>query len=157
MKTIVTAMWAGLLIAFFALSSMAHANERQTNSVSLLDINTATQGQLAEHLPGIGPAKAALIIEFREKNGAFTHIDQLQQVKGIGPKTVEKLRTLVRVGSAANARQSQLKHQQMENTSKVDFRRVISSANSSAQAISTNTRRERAWYRRSLLEIMRSH
>lgn len=151
-------MWMGLCIAFFGLSNLAYAaDEPRTNRESLLDINTATQGQLAEYLPGIGPAKAALIVKFRESNGAFSHIEQLQQVKGIGPKTIEKLRSLVRVGSAANARQSQLKHEQMQNTSKVDFRRVISSANLSAQANSTNTSRERAWYQRSLLEIMRSH
>ncbi len=157
MKKIATAAKMLFIVAIFTLSSWIQADELQNKAAELLDINTATQGQLAEHLPGIGPAKAALIVAFRDQHGAFTQVEQLQQVKGIGPKTVEKLRSLVRVGSAADAKQSQLEHKQREDESKADFRRVIASANSSAEAYKPNALRERAWYRRSLMEIMRAH
>lgn len=61
-----------------------------------LNVNTATQAQL-ELLPGVGPALAQRIIADREKNGPYTAIDQLDRVKGIGPKTIEKLRPHLRV------------------------------------------------------------
>lgn len=63
---------------------------------SLININTATLGEL-ELLPGIGPALAARIIEHREKYGAFRSVDELDRVKGIGPKILERVRSLVRV------------------------------------------------------------
>jgi competence ComEA-like helix-hairpin-helix protein len=60
-----------------------------------VNINTATAAEL-ELLPGIGPAMAARILEHRTQIGRFTSIDQLDDVRGIGPKTLEKLRPLVR-------------------------------------------------------------
>lgn len=61
-----------------------------------LDLNAAGNGDL-QHLPGIGPALAGRIIAFREKNGAFTSVDELTDVSGIGEKTLEKLRPLVEI------------------------------------------------------------
>ena len=54
----------------------------------LVNINTANALEL-ELLQNIGPAKAARIIEYREQNGPFTSVDDLVQVSGIGPKTLE--------------------------------------------------------------------
>lgn len=56
-----------------------------------LNLNSATAEQL-DDLPGIGPALAERIIAYRAENGAFTRVDQLNDVKGIGEKTLEKLR-----------------------------------------------------------------
>lgn len=56
-----------------------------------VNINTADATQLAL-LPGIGPKAADSIIEYRKSAGDFTSIDDLVKVKGIGPKTMEKLR-----------------------------------------------------------------
>jgi len=56
-----------------------------------VNINTADATQLAL-LPGIGPKAADSIIEYRKSAGDFTSIDDLVKVKGIGPKTLEKLR-----------------------------------------------------------------
>jgi competence protein ComEA len=62
---------------------------------ALLNINTATQAQL-ELLPGIGPALAARIIEQRGKVRRFSSISDLDEVKGIGPKMIEKIKPLIR-------------------------------------------------------------
>ncbi|MFA6046900.1 MAG: ComEA family DNA-binding protein [Phycisphaerales bacterium] len=63
---------------------------------STININTATQAEL-ELLPGIGPAMAGRILEYRAQHGAFKSIADLDNVKGIGPKTLAKLTPLVRV------------------------------------------------------------
>ena len=55
-----------------------------------IDINNADQKTL-EKLPGIGPATAKLIIEYRNQNGPFKSINELDNVKRIGPKTIEKI------------------------------------------------------------------
>ena len=58
---------------------------------NLVKINQASQSQL-EKLSGIGPAKAAAIIQFRDKNGNFKKKEELLKVSGIGEKTMEKIR-----------------------------------------------------------------
>lgn len=59
-----------------------------------LDLNRTTAADL-ELLPGIGPALAARIVAYRQTHGPFLSVGQLEAVKGIGPKLVEKLRPLV--------------------------------------------------------------
>jgi competence protein ComEA len=63
-----------------------------------LDINTATQEQL-DNLPGIGTAKAQQIIAFRQQNGPFQKIDDLQNVPGIGPGIFAKIKDLITVSN----------------------------------------------------------
>lgn len=77
------------------LPELAVAPAPDTGS-SIINVNTATQSQL-ELLPGIGPSLAQRIIEHREKFGVFRSIDELDRVKGIGPKILERIRPLVRV------------------------------------------------------------
>lgn len=50
-----------------------------------ININTATEEEL-ESLPDIGPSKAKAIMEFREENGAFSTIEDILEVPGIGEK-----------------------------------------------------------------------
>lgn len=57
---------------------------------SSIQINFAKQSEL-ERLPGIGAVKASKIIEYRNKNGKFNSIDELENVLGIGKKTIEKI------------------------------------------------------------------
>ena len=64
--------------------------------VSKININTATAKEL-ETLPGIGPAYADRIINYRETNGIFSSVEKLQEISGIGPKTYDKLKDLVAV------------------------------------------------------------
>jgi len=62
-----------------------------------VDVNTATAEQLAEALNGVGESKAEAIVEYREANGPFTHIDELINVRGIGMATVDKNRDMIRL------------------------------------------------------------
>ncbi|SEG71156.1 ComEA family DNA-binding protein [Marinobacterium lutimaris] len=68
-----------------------------------VDINTASVDQLASSLEGIGPAKAAAIIEYREEFGPFVSVDQLLEVSGIGPATVEKNRDKITLSAGESA------------------------------------------------------
>jgi competence protein ComEA len=63
----------------------------------LVDINSASQAAL-ESLPGIGPVLAMRIIDYREANGPFATVEDLQNVEGVGADTFEKLREQVTVG-----------------------------------------------------------
>jgi competence protein ComEA len=65
-----------------------------------ININTASADEL-KSLPGIGDTKAAAIIAHRSSNGPFQSVDQLGDVTGIGPKTLEALRGLIEVGDGA--------------------------------------------------------
>lgn len=61
-----------------------------------IDLNRATPAEL-DTLPGVGPATAAAIITWRDKNGGFRRVEDLVEVPGIGPARLERLRPLVRV------------------------------------------------------------
>jgi competence ComEA-like helix-hairpin-helix protein len=63
---------------------------------ALVNINTATVSDLLT-LPGIGPAKAQAIIDFRTAHGNFTSIDDLDNVPGIGPATINLVRAYVKI------------------------------------------------------------
>lgn len=64
---------------------------------SRVNINTASAATLDECLPGIGPAYAQRIIEYREAHGGFKSIEEIQEVRGIGPKTFEKIKDQITV------------------------------------------------------------
>jgi competence protein ComEA len=59
-------------------------------STSLLNLNTASLAEL-DALPGVGPAKAAAILQYRQEHGRFTSVDELTQVPGFGPAAVARL------------------------------------------------------------------
>lgn len=68
-----------------------------------LDINQASAEQLSQTMKGVGPAKAAAIVAYREQNGPFSSVEQLVAVKGIGSATVDKNRDLITVAPATTA------------------------------------------------------
>jgi len=60
-----------------------------------VNVNTASAEEISESLKGIGPSKAKLIVEYREANGTFLHVDELVNVKGIGIKTIDRNRGMI--------------------------------------------------------------
>ncbi len=66
---------------------------------SEVDINTSDAATIAAALKGIGMKKAEAIVAYRESNGPFTSVDELVNVRGIGEKTVEKIRDSIILGS----------------------------------------------------------
>lgn len=61
---------------------------------SPIDLNRATSEEL-QQLPGVGPAMSKRILQYRKENHGFTSVDDLDNVRGIGPKTLEKIRPFV--------------------------------------------------------------
>lgn len=62
-----------------------------------VNINKASAEEIAEALNGVGIKKAREIVAFREKQGPFKSVDQLEDVKGIGHKMVEKNRANIKL------------------------------------------------------------
>lgn len=54
-----------------------------------INVNTASAEVLAETLDGIGAARALAIVEYREQFGDFLSVDDLMDVRGIGPQVIE--------------------------------------------------------------------
>lgn len=88
--------FAFLFLSLLLVSSGAQA----ADSTQPLDLNRATAEQLVG-LPGIGEAKAAAILAIREERGGFRSLDELENVRGIGPKLAAKLRPLLKVANAS--------------------------------------------------------
>jgi competence protein ComEA len=59
-----------------------------------INLNTASAVELAA-LKGIGEKKAQAIVDYREKQGKFTSVDQLEEVSGIGPATLDANRDMI--------------------------------------------------------------
>ena len=74
----------------------AFASKPPLPAGSHINLNTATADELTS-LPGIGPAYARRIVAYREENGPFSSVDDLERVKGIGPKKMERLRPHVSI------------------------------------------------------------
>lgn len=61
-----------------------------------ININTAGIDEL-QNLPGIGPSLAQRIVSYREKNGQFSSVSELDRVDGIGPQRLKSLKDLVTI------------------------------------------------------------
>ena len=67
-----------------------------TSAAGIVDINSATLSDL-DALPGVGPSTAQAIIDYRTANGPYASVDDLLNVRGIGPSKLAAMRTRVRV------------------------------------------------------------
>ncbi len=66
-----------------------------------VNINQASAEEIADALTGVGMAKAEEIVRYRESNGAFQHVDELVNVKGMGLATVDKNRDRIILDGAS--------------------------------------------------------
>ncbi|MCX7845001.1 MAG: helix-hairpin-helix domain-containing protein [Dictyoglomaceae bacterium] len=73
------------------LSSTIKGNVFSNNKIN---INFASEKEL-ENLPGIGPSLAKKIVEYREQNGPFKSLEDLEKVRGIGKKKIEQIKDLI--------------------------------------------------------------
>jgi competence protein ComEA len=75
-------------------------------ALAAINLNTATKEELIA-LPGIGPAKAQAILDYRKEHGAFKSVEELKDVKGVGAKRYEKIKaefTVTAAGTKAVAK-----------------------------------------------------
>lgn len=62
-----------------------------------ININTADEAALDEALLGVGPGRARAIVAWRRQHGAFRSLEELQQVKGLGPAFLARNRDRIRL------------------------------------------------------------
>jgi len=79
------------------LSSNFSSTSTSNSNSNLININTADIAEL-DKLPGIGPALAQRIIDYRTEHGFFLQPEDLKKVSGIGDKTYEKMAPMITVG-----------------------------------------------------------
>ncbi|HEM4745288.1 TPA: helix-hairpin-helix domain-containing protein [Streptococcus suis] len=77
-------------------TTASSAMSPEEKSTSLVNLNTATEADL-QTISGIGAKRATDIIAYREANGGFKSVDDLNNVSGIGDKTMESIRPYVTV------------------------------------------------------------
>ena len=99
-RRFVAAVLAVALCALVAPSFAGAASKPEP--ASRVNLNTATVEQLTA-LPGIGPALAGRIVEYRQKSGSFHSTREVMNVKGIGEKNFAKLEAWLSVGDAPKA------------------------------------------------------
>jgi competence protein ComEA len=71
-------------------------------AAAAIDVNTATHAELVA-LPGIGPAKAQAIVDYRSQHGPFKSVDEVRKVKGIGDKLFQQIKPELTIGSASKS------------------------------------------------------
>ncbi len=97
MKRLIALLFLATCLTFAAPGiSMAAGDSSSAVAVAAVNVNTATVQEL-QVLPGIGEVTAGNIVDFRTAHGKFDSPQSLLQVKGIGPKTLEKIRNLIAV------------------------------------------------------------
>ena len=88
------------------IKAAAQTEPSKTAIHSRLDLNRASAREL-ELLPGIGAVMAQRVIAFRKSVGRFQRIEDLREVKGIGAKTYDRLKSLVTVSTGDSRRETE--------------------------------------------------
>lgn len=92
-----------LFLAFVVMSVWAGLSYQNDTPAEKIDINSASVKEL-QTLPQIGAVVAQRIVDYREKNGKFSKIEDIMKVKGIGEKTFLKIKPLITVGQESKAK-----------------------------------------------------
>ena len=93
---IAAALVLGLGVGVPAAQEGSRSTAAPAAASAPVNLNTATTAQL-ESLPGIGPATAQRIVEYRQQSGGFKKVEDLMNVRGIGEASFLKLKSLVTV------------------------------------------------------------
>jgi len=101
-RRIVAAVLAVALAVLVAPSLAVAGAAAKPAPTSKVNLNTASAEQLAT-LPGVGPALAGRIVEYRQKSGSFRATKDVMNVKGIGEKNFAKIEAWLTVGDAPKA------------------------------------------------------
>ena len=78
-------------------SASAQPQVQAASQQRSVDLNSASAEQLASTLVGVGAAKAQAIIRYRDEVGPFRSVEELEEVKGIGPNTVTRNKARISV------------------------------------------------------------
>ena len=84
--------------SFYSFRIEAETREETSFPIGPLDLNSARPEEL-ENLPGVGPALAGRILDYRKKVGGFKSVRELLKVSGIGPKKLSQIAPQVQVGA----------------------------------------------------------
>lgn len=103
MRMIIAALLAVGLTAGVTSAQESARTPAQKPAAAAVNLNTASVAQL-ESLPGVGPAMAQRIVEYRQQSGGFKKIEELMNVRGIGEATFLKLKELIVVTPARTER-----------------------------------------------------
>lgn len=97
-------MWTRPLALSLALCLLVvpYAAAKKKPPTQPININTAGSDQL-QQVPGIGPVTAQKILQMRKSYGAFKSVNDLEAIRGIGPKRLEKMRKYLTVGKLKSA------------------------------------------------------
>lgn len=85
------------MIQKLAAGAMALVISLSAQAGTPVNVNAADAATLASSLDGVGPAKASAIVAWRESNGPFKSVDDLAQIKGIGPDTLQRNRQYIQL------------------------------------------------------------
>ncbi|WP_414430110.1 ComEA family DNA-binding protein [Alcanivorax sp. IL3] len=91
LKAVVMSLLLALSLPALAVEMEPVKDVAKTQTENRIDLNTADVTQLQE-LKGVGPKTAEAIVQWRDSQGPFTSVDQLLAIKGIGEKTLAKMR-----------------------------------------------------------------
>jgi competence protein ComEA len=112
-KAVLASLALAAALVLSLLAATAHAEQRSRPAAAssasspaaagAVNLNTATEEEL-DRLPGVGPSKAAAIVAWRKKYGAFKRVEDITRVKGFGRKTLQRLKPYLSVSGATTLR-----------------------------------------------------
>ena len=102
-RAVLGGVTAALLCALLLAAGAAPAAESRPSITGVVNLNTATRQEL-QLLPGVGEVRATAIVAARKQRGGFKKVDELLDVKGIGPAMLDRMRPYVTLTGKTTAR-----------------------------------------------------